>query len=586
MKRKVTLLAAALILVLLGSMLSNAIDTDFGSVDTQRLYLVNDNGYTVTVNLFVPKSATVDTPAPAMIIVPGGDCPSDIGSPWATELARRGFVVALMDYSGCGDTEVDPTSQYWTNNGAMELDTAYDYIAALDFVDAENIGVGGHSMGSLYSYRLSTKRPVKLVISDVLYADALPEYDFNFVQISAEHDEGLLARLAQFEDMYSDAFLCSVFGVDQIVPNTLYGSWENNTARVFYTLNQTHQDDMISGPFISLVARSAMDAMDAPNPLPENDLIYGWKIVAHILMVIGLVAALFALGGILVDSSLFESLKLQAAEKTVGFRYGSRAWWITAVILTLIPVVFFFPGTATGNKMASNALFQLGTTPNGYLVWTLFSAAALLVFFLVFHFCFGKKQGAAAKAYGAATSDDGGFRFGYIVKSAVLAFILFMFAYYVLLLIYRYANTDIHIWTNSLRPLNSARAATLPWYFIGLLPYFAMSMLCGNALDFGESRKGMIKSILLGTLVSLAGMILLLAFHEISLRLNRPFYTGNFAHFYLSLLTNLLPQFGIASALSIYLRKKTNSIYPGIFLGTAMLAFGMVSTNCVAMVIS
>ena len=161
-----------------------------------------------------------------------------------------------------------------------------------------------------------------------------------------------------------------------------------------------------------------------------------------------------------------------------------------------------------------------------------------------------------------------------------------MFAYYVLLLIYRYANTDIHIWTNSLRPLNSARAATLPWYFIGLLPYFAMSMLCGNALDFGESRKGMIKSILLGTLVSLAGMILLLAFHEISLRLNRPFSTGHFAHFYLSLLTNLLPQFGIASALSIYLRKKTNSIYPGIFLGTAMLAFGMVSTNCVAMVIS
>ena len=86
-------------------------------------------------------------------------------------------------------------------------------------------------MGSLYSYRLSTKRPVKLVISDVLYVDALPEYDFNFVQISAEHDEGLLARLAQFEDMYSDAFLCSVFGVDQIVPNTLYGAWENNTAK-------------------------------------------------------------------------------------------------------------------------------------------------------------------------------------------------------------------------------------------------------------------------------------------------------------------------------------------------------------------
>ena len=81
-------------------------------------------------------------------------------------------------------------------------------------------------------------------------------------------------------------------------------------------------------------------------------------------------------------------------------------------------------------------------------------------------------------------------------------------------------------------------------------------------------------------------MILLLAFHEITIRINRPFYTGHFAHFYLDLLTNLLPQFAIASALASYLRKKTNSVYVGVFLGTAMLAFGMVSTNSLAMIIS
>ena len=587
MKRRSIILAIALVIILLGGILSVAVDNDFGRVHTQRLYLVNDNGYTVTANLFIPNAATAETPAPAFIVVPGGDCPSDIGSPWATELARRGFVVALVDYSGCGDTESDPSSQYWTNpDGAMELDTVYDFVESLDFVDSDNIGVGGHSMGSLYSYRLSLVRKVSMVVSDVVFNDAPAEYDFNFVQISATHDEGLLARLSTFDEMYTDPFLCGIFGTEQIVPNQLYGSWENRTGRIFIPLNQTHQDDMISGQFLKALTESVSTAMGAPNPLPGDDLVYGWKVVAHILMIIGLVGALFALGGLLVDSRLFESLKLKAPEHSGGLKAGTKGFWIAAVILTLIPVALFFPGTAVGNAMASNALFQLGTTPNGYVVWMLFSACALLVYLLVYHFAVGKKLGATAKSYGFATSDGEGFRFGHILKSAILALVLFLFAYGVLLMIFRHANTDIHVWTNSLRPFNAARSQTMPWYFLAILPYFALFQLCGSVLDFGDDRKGKVKSIVLGTLICLAGMILLLAFHEITLRTNRPFYTGHFAHFYLDLLTNLLPQFAIASALASYLRKKTNSVYVGVFLGTAMLAFGMVCTNSLAMIIS
>lgn len=587
MKRSSIILVIALVIVLLGAMLSVGVDTDFGRMHTQRLYLVNDNGYTVTANLFIPNAATAESPAPAFIVVPGGDCPSDIGSPWATELARRGFVVALVDYSGCGDTDADPTSQYWTNpDGAMELDTVYDFVASLDFVDADNIGVGGHSMGSLYSYRLSLVRKVSVVVSDVLYADAPADYDFSFVQISGTHDEGLLARLSTFEEMYTDPFLCGIFGTDRIVPNQLYGSWENRTARIFIPLNQTHQDDMVSAQFMAALTDSVTSAMGAPNPLPGNDQVYGWKIVAHIVMIIGLVGALFALGSLLLDYSLFKSLKLKMPEKSGGLKAGTKAFWIASLILTLIPVVFFFPGTAVGNKMASNALFQLGTTPNGYVVWMLFSACALLVFLLVYHYVAGKKLGATAKAYGLATSDGEGFCVGHILKSAVLALVLFLFAYYILTLVFRFANTDIHVWTSSLRPFNAARSQTMPWYFLAILPYFALFQICGGVLDFGKGRKGNLKSILLGTLICLAGMILLLAFHEVTLRTNRPFYTGNFAHFYLDLLTNLLPQFAIASALASFLRRKTNSVYVGAFLGTAMLAFGMVSTNCLAMIIS
>ena len=46
MKRRSIILAIALVIILLGGILSVAVDNDFGRMHTQRLYLVNDNGYT------------------------------------------------------------------------------------------------------------------------------------------------------------------------------------------------------------------------------------------------------------------------------------------------------------------------------------------------------------------------------------------------------------------------------------------------------------------------------------------------------------------------------------------------------------
>ena len=105
-KRTSILLVISFVLILVGSFFSNLINTDFGKIKTDRLYLMNDNGYTVSARIYIPKTATQEAPAPAMIICPGGDSPSDLLTPWASEIARRGFVVALVDYTGCGDTEV------------------------------------------------------------------------------------------------------------------------------------------------------------------------------------------------------------------------------------------------------------------------------------------------------------------------------------------------------------------------------------------------------------------------------------------------------------------------------------------------
>lgn len=163
-----------------------------------------------------------------------------------------------------------------------------------------------------------------------------------------------------------------------------------------------------------------------------------------------------------------------------------------------------------------------------------------------------------------------------------------MLGYYVIMLVYRYANTDVHTLTASFRLLNGSKCATLPWYFIGMLPYFALVMLAGSILKFdGDVSKGkkMVKSIILGSVIGLVGMLVLFIFHEVTLRLDGPFYTENFAHFYLLLLSNMIPQFTVASALAIFIKRKTNSIIPGIFIGGALIAYGLVSSNSIAMII-
>lgn len=86
-----------------------------------------------------------------------------------------------------------------------------------------------------------------------------------------------------------------------------------------------------------------MNSMEAPNPLPVSNMIYGWNFVALFVVIIGIVMMLFCVADLLLDSDLFSSLKLPAPQVTAGFAFKSKGWWICAAILALIPVLFFFP---------------------------------------------------------------------------------------------------------------------------------------------------------------------------------------------------------------------------------------------------
>lgn len=584
--KKIRFLVISLLCIIIGCCISFAVDTNFGTIKVQHLSLTDNDGYKVTGTLFIPDSASPKTPAPAFVLAPGGDCNNELITPYANELSRRGYVVFALDYSGAGDTQINPNEAYFTNNGTMACTSAYDYLASMDFVDKDNIGAAGHSMGSLYTYRLGLQRKLSVQISNVLYDDKLPDYPMNYVLIAAEHDEGILTRIGTLDNLFTYPFLTEIFGTDEIVPEKLYGSFEDRTARILHLVNNTHNDDMIGSAFITHLVDAAMQSMEAPNPLEASDHIYGYKIFGLFAALTGLVMFIFNLAGFLLGSSSFSALK--EPQKNIKNSFAaplkSKAGLLSAAIITLVPVLTFFPGTAIGNQMTSNTFFRLGTTPNGYMTWSLLSAFILIILFIARHFLYGKKHGGSLYAYGLTLKNSKSTA-AYIVKAFFFAVILFVSAYFILTLIYNHALTDLHLWALSIRPLSSSRFSTYPFYFLALLPYFTVSLLAGDIIslksDSADGGPAFWKNIMLRTSIGLIGLLILFTVYEIILRFTEigPFYTGYFAHFYMTLLETIIPIFGVSTSLALYINKKTNTKYAGIFIGTALIAFCMVSSN-------
>ncbi len=92
--------------------------------------------------LMVPKNATKDTPAPAVVLTHGLYNNREMQLQNAIELVRRGYVVLTIDRAQHGHNETASDSPY----GQPMLDAA-KYLYNLPCVDKERIGVTGHSMG-------------------------------------------------------------------------------------------------------------------------------------------------------------------------------------------------------------------------------------------------------------------------------------------------------------------------------------------------------------------------------------------------------------------------------------------------------
>jgi hypothetical protein len=138
MNRKLTrLLWISLALVLVGSLIAWNTQTAGGTVRVIDVRWVGSNGTPMSGLLYVPQTATAETPAPGIVAIHGYINSRETQSGYAIEFARRGWVVLAADQTGHGFSGGAAFANGFGGPDALR------YLRSLDIVDPDNIDRGG-----------------------------------------------------------------------------------------------------------------------------------------------------------------------------------------------------------------------------------------------------------------------------------------------------------------------------------------------------------------------------------------------------------------------------------------------------------
>ncbi|HQN52281.1 MAG TPA: hypothetical protein PK913_14615, partial [Phenylobacterium sp.] len=96
MRGKWRLFVLGWLVILIGAALAHAVQTT-GGVKVTDVRFPGDKGVVMSGLLYLPPNATAAHPAPAVLVSHGYINTREMQSPFAIELARRGFVVLAMD---------------------------------------------------------------------------------------------------------------------------------------------------------------------------------------------------------------------------------------------------------------------------------------------------------------------------------------------------------------------------------------------------------------------------------------------------------------------------------------------------------
>jgi pimeloyl-ACP methyl ester carboxylesterase len=385
MHRRWTLASMGVVLILAGGVLAWLTQTS-GGIQIRDVRFPGAKGNTMSALLYVPPNATAQLPAPGILAVHGYINSRETQDGFAIEFARRGYVVLALDQTGHGYS--DPPA---FANGFGGPD-GLAYLRSLEFVDKDNIGLEGHSMGGWTVLAAASAMPdgYKSMVLEgsstgkPFAAEGTTSWPRNVMLVFAQYEEfsELMWGVARARDVTQSPKLWALFGTQgPVEPGKVYGDLAQGTARVLATPATTHPDEHISRQAIGYSLDWFARTLKGGTLRPSNDQIWFRKEFGTLVALIGFVVLLLGVFDGLLDAPVFSHLRLPAvADGSVPAKLeASRGRTLAAFMLSaFVPALTYYPAFALGGTFVTPSRFLPQGITNQILVWAVINGLIAL----------------------------------------------------------------------------------------------------------------------------------------------------------------------------------------------------------------
>ncbi|TWB97179.1 serine aminopeptidase S33 family [Bradyrhizobium macuxiense] len=567
MRGRWTLAIVGLILIVAGGLLAHFTQTANG-IRIEDVRFKGAKGNTMSALLYVPANATPQIPAPGILAVHGYINSRETQDGFAIEFARRGYVVLALDQTGHGYS--DPPS---FANGFGGPD-GLAYLRSLPFVDKENIGLEGHSMGGWTVLAAAAAMPndYKSMVLEgsstgkPFAAEGTTSWPRNTALVFAQYEEfpDLMWGVQLAGDVTTSPKLWALFGTQGAVePGKVYGDPANGTARVLYTPAMTHPAEHISHEAIGYSLDWFAKTLKGGTPRPVDDQIWFRKEIGTLIALIGFIALVIGTFDGLLEAQMFSRLRLPAvADGTMPpHQAASGRRWTTALILSaFIPALTYYPAFALGGTFVTPSAFLPQGITNQILVWAIINGLITLALMP-----FAPKRTSRA---------------GLVGQSVVIAVISVAVGYAALWLADLAFKIDFRFWIVALKLMSAKQFLIFLIYLIPFTAFFvvALHVLHRNFSTMDAPRGALyLTNMLALTLGFIVLLVLQYGTMWLTGKLFNPVPDPGFVPLSTIVAIQFVPLLAIVAVIATFTWRRTGSSLPGALIAGLFVTWYIVA---------
>jgi pimeloyl-ACP methyl ester carboxylesterase len=556
MRGRWSLAILGVVLILAGGLLAHFTQTADG-IRIEDVRFKGAKGNTMSALLYIPPNATPQIPAPGILAVHGYINSRETQDGFAIEFARRGYVVLALDQTGHGYS--DPPA---FANGFGGPD-GLAYLRSLEFVDKNNIGLEGHSMGGWTVLAAATAAPndYKSMVLEgsstgkPFAADGTPNWPRNVALVFAQYEEfsTLMWGVDLARDVTQSPKLWALFGTQgPVEPGKVYGDIAQGTARVLYTPAITHPAEHISHEAIGYSLDWFAKTLQGGTPRPVDDQIWFRKEIGTLIALIGFVALLIGAFDALLEAPMYSRLRLpEIADGTMPeHTAASGRRWTTAFILSaFIPALTYYPAFALGGTFVKPSAFLPQGITNQILVWAVINGLITLALMR-----FAPKRAS---------------RSGIVVPSVVIAIASVAIGYAALWLADLAFKIDFRFWIVALKLMSAKQFLIFLIYLVPFTAFFviALHVLHRNFSTMAAPRGALyltnVLALTLGFIVLVGGQYAIL---WLTGKLFNPLPDPGFVPLSTIVAIQFVPLLAICAVIATFTWRRTGSSLPGALI--------------------